>query len=161
MRKNLYGDEDAGAIWYDLIFMFLICDLGFARSPLDRCLFVRVALEGARRLVVLVLLYVDDALVLGEARLVGQVGSVLEARFPTKRGGDDYLGLEIEVDHEHGVVRVAQSAYTKKIAGGFGFADSKPKATPVTAGFNVADGDGAVGSARDIGSAPSFEIDFP
>jgi hypothetical protein len=42
-----------------------------------------------------VLTYVDDLLVVGDAELQAEVSSAIAARFPVTKGGSDYLGMRI------------------------------------------------------------------
>ena len=88
--------------------------MGFQRHPVDRCLFCKAFNQG----VVYVLAYVDDLLVIGTPRHQAGVIDDLKAAFPMTEGGEDYLGLQFQV--EPGRVRVHQAEYASKICAKFG-----------------------------------------
>ena len=53
----LYGEADAGRIWYKTIVKFLLEERGFSQSKYDPCLFWKALPDGSRLYIVL---YVDD-----------------------------------------------------------------------------------------------------
>ncbi len=67
--RNVYGHPVSGKVWYDLACSFLIGELGFTRSYVDRCLFTLARIVNVARIVVFVLLYVDDLAVAGHEKL--------------------------------------------------------------------------------------------
>ena len=96
--KNVYGLKDAGRVWYREL-----------TSILDPCLFVRArVINGVRRLCLLVV-YVDDLLVVGDADQVDITNAELSAKLPLQDGGDDFLGLRIR--HTDRGVSVDQAEY--------------------------------------------------
>jgi hypothetical protein len=67
--KNIYGTEDAGRVWFDLLSSALIDDMGFARMPVDRCVFrLSTPVDGVM-CACIILVYVDDLLVVGDDAL--------------------------------------------------------------------------------------------
>ena len=131
VRKNVYGDDEAGAVWYELIATFLMRDLGFSRLSIDRCLFVHAITINGMRVVCIILLYVDDLLIIGDRRAVAEFSTKLCERFPTTAGGQDYLGLEITCDSVAGTVFVSQSKYAEKLVANYGLEDCKMQYTPL------------------------------
>ena len=48
------------------------------------------------------------------------------------RGGQDYLGLEIDVCQESGRARVTQTTYANKVVKRYGFEGANTSKTPLT-----------------------------
>ena len=57
LMTPLYGEADAGRIWYQTFIAFLIKDRGFTQSRYDPCMFWKTLSDGTRFLCVI---YVDD-----------------------------------------------------------------------------------------------------
>lgn len=93
--KNVYGREESGVIWFQMLSQFLTDEIGFSVMPVDRCLFrMSREIDGVTKTCV-VLTYVDDLLVVGDSELQAEVSSAIAARFPVTKGGSDYLGMRI------------------------------------------------------------------
>ena len=78
----------------ELLSEFLLDELGFRRLALDRCRFLLVV--GTLR--VIIVLYVDDMLIMGDQSLQAQVVERIRSKFKVTEGGCDFLGLHIEHD---------------------------------------------------------------
>jgi hypothetical protein len=131
---NLWEDaacQDAGRAWFELLSHQVLDVMGFQRHPVDRCLFCKAFGQG----VVYVLAYVDDLLVIGTPRHQASVIDDLKAAFPMTEGGEDYLGLQFQV--EPGRVRVHQAEYASKICAKFGFARASSVKTPLSTDWNA------------------------
>mgnify|MGYP001450060460 CR=1 FL=1 len=103
----------------------------FTQSPIDRCLFRLAEGTGAHRALCIVLVYVDDLLVMGDGPLCKRIIDDLEKVFPVTRGGQDYLGLEIDVCQESGRARVTQTTYANKVVKRYGFEGANTSKTPL------------------------------
>jgi hypothetical protein len=66
---------------------------------MDRYVFVHVAFCDCVRVICIVLFYVGDVLFVGGSSLAAALSNKFAEHFPTTKGGDDYLGYEIKVDH--------------------------------------------------------------
>jgi len=128
-------------------------DLKFARSTIDRCLFVRAFMRDGHRVVCLVLLYVDDVLFVGDCELSKEMSDAFCSYYKTTAGGDDYLGLEIAHDKLTGCVRITQTAFIKKLVSRFGLEKCAHAATPLPMGWTPFKAEVPTG-----GSERSYEI---
>jgi hypothetical protein len=87
--KNLYGQRQAGRVWYNHLTSGLK-NLGFKQSAVDECVFYY------KRSVFLV--YVDDTILLGpDAAELDAIMQLLQSRFNVESEGDlgDYLGIQL------------------------------------------------------------------
>ena len=116
---------------------FLLEELSFRRLPIDRCLFLLVE-NGLR---VIIILYVDDMLVMGDPALRSTVIARIRDKFPVTEGGADFLGLEIDHDIAHGQLTVRQTGFATALVESTGYAHSNPVTTPLLTDYNNADPD--------------------
>ena len=154
VNRNIYGATDAGLVWFDMFSEFLLDTLEFRRLPVDRCLFLLVQ-SGLR---VVIVLYVDDMLVMGDTALKATVTARLRARFPLTEGGCDFLGLEIDNDTHAGTLTVRQTAYARALVRATGFEGSNPVATPLPTDFVASTPDSEV--TQKEGAADASSLDF-
>jgi hypothetical protein len=138
-------------LWFELLSEFLLDELGFRRLALDRCCFLLVA--GTLR--VIIVLYVDDMLIMGDQSLQAQVVERIRSKFKVTEGGCDFLGLHIEHDLARGTLKVHQQAFAEALVKSTGYADSKPVPTPLPTDFTAADPD----PPEDAKDGP--KLDFP
>jgi len=90
LLKNLYGQEQAGRVWYNH-FVNGLLDLGFVRSTADECVFYY------NKSVLLV--YVDDSILLGpDGKELKKLKEMIASKFDIQEEGDlcDYLGIQIK-----------------------------------------------------------------
>jgi hypothetical protein len=96
LLRNLYGQKQAGRVWYTHLVTGLKA-LGFVQSSVDECVFYY------KQSVFLV--YVDDTILLGpsERELEGII-QLLQTKFAVESEGDlgDYLGIKLQRDIEGG-----------------------------------------------------------
>jgi hypothetical protein len=133
LGRALYGLRQSGALWYKLVSTFII-GLGFLTCSTDACLFVRRTEDS----IVIVLLYVDDAIVAGSpSSAVLEFEAEFADRFKVKLQGEVryVLGLNIRSDPSMLTVEIRQSTYVRKILGEFGMADANPFPTPALANY--------------------------
>ena len=104
LRKSVYGLKQAPRLWYEHIDNFLR-SLGLLRSEYDPNVYI-----SATGLIPLILLhYVDDILLFSEsAERVSELKRLLHAEYMTDLGPiRQFLGLEIERDHENRIFQQA------------------------------------------------------
>jgi hypothetical protein len=88
--KNLYGQKQAGKVWYDRL-KERLTKLGFTQSKLDECVFYY------RKTIFLV--YTDDTILLGpDKEEIEKILKILSKNFKVEDQGtlNDYLGVNIE-----------------------------------------------------------------
>jgi hypothetical protein len=87
--KNIYGQKQAGCIWYQYLAKGLR-ELGFTQSSVDQCVFYRVTC--------VLLVYVDDTIILGPVKAdIDQAIALVKTKFQLGEEGDlcDYLGIKV------------------------------------------------------------------
>ena len=156
VNRNVYGANDAGRIWFDLISGVLMEELDFRRCQIDRCCFLKV--EGEQRVVLI--LYVDDLLVIGTEPLRTQIVSRIRDRFPVTEGGADYLGMHILHDTQHNVLKVTQTQFALAVCRKWGYHDAKPAATPLPTGFVATSTPESLSAAQPIADGAAAGIDM-
>ncbi len=127
LKKALYGSPISGKRWHDEI-AGKIKTLGYRRSVIDHCLFIREAGEYTDLLVI----YVDDLLVIssgGREKAESQLDE-LKNSYDIKRLGKATHMLGIGVHQGNGYVTLEQSAYISKILSEMEYESIKPRGTP-------------------------------
>ena len=97
LRKALYGNEDAGRLWYDVAVEFLVSK-GYTVNPKDKCFYKKHTPDGQ----VSILFHVDDFLCFCESQ---KQLDILKDQFierfkkVTVQNGPKitYLGMEIDI----------------------------------------------------------------
>ena len=117
MAVPLYGQEDAGLIWYRTITEQLVQVQGFKQSSADPCYFYKIFANGARLDLVL---YVDDGWYFSDADCVYAAAEIdaLSKRFKlkVKLEPKQFLGLNVDApDGPDGEVIISVRAYLEKI----------------------------------------------
>ena len=79
-----------GKGWYDF-FSDRVEAMGFQRCSIDRCVFRKAELTPNGRQICIILAYVDDFLVIGDAPIQRATCTALRGMFPVTEGGADYL----------------------------------------------------------------------
>jgi hypothetical protein len=113
LKRSLYGLKQASREWNKVITMFLLGE-GFKQSLVESCLYIGKLGE----LTVLVLLYVDDLLAMGDnMQAIVKLKKKLGKRFEMKDMGDVnyFLGLKIERDRKGRTISLSQEQYVKNI----------------------------------------------
>ena len=90
IKKNLYGQKQAGRVWYKYLATKLI-KLGFKQSIVDPCVFYK---NGT-----ILMIYVDNTIVCAKTtKEVKEVTKLLKSEFDVDDQGDlaDYLGVKVE-----------------------------------------------------------------
>ena len=91
LRKNLYGQKQAGKVWFDHLSKGLI-NIGFKRSEVDECVFTRRN--------TIFMCYVDDGIFSDpeDSNIDQAIQDLKKAGFDIENRGNlqDYLGIHIE-----------------------------------------------------------------
>jgi hypothetical protein len=124
LKKNLYGQKQAGRVWYKYLRAGLE-DLGFTPSLIDECVYYRGGM--------LFLVYVDDGIIAGpDPQAIEQIIKDLQTRFKVSDEGDltDYLGVNIE-KRDDGTIKLSQPHLIDQIIEDANFqGDTKFKSIP-------------------------------
>jgi len=141
LERSLYGLKQSPRCWNTTIHNFLT-DQGFTRSLTDYATYTR----GARKDQVILALYVDDLLIMGEdLNQVLQVKSALSSRFEMVDFGEvkTVLGMRITRNRTIGVLAVDQKKYAQGVLEKFSMASCKPLNLPMSGDNQLVKAQGA------------------
>ncbi|CAB1100747.1 unnamed protein product [Ectocarpus sp. CCAP 1310/34] len=129
LNKSLYGLKQASRQWHSHLARCLIC-LGFIQCMADTCVF-RLIEEG--RVVVTLVVHVDDIFSIGEEERCDQFGRDLNTMVPVKNLGDLrwYSGCFYERDWDAGTLKISQQTYAEELGMEFGVEYGKEIPLPV------------------------------
>jgi hypothetical protein len=125
LNKALYGLKQSPRVWYNTLANFL-ATLGFQPLDADASVFVK---DGT-----IVAIYVDDLLIAGASKPnIADLKAALSANFKMSDLGacHFYLGMEIIRDRPNRELRLAQTAYIRKVLREFGMSEAKTVDTPM------------------------------
>lgn len=133
LNKSLYGLRQASRQWHGHLTERLI-SLGFVQCLADPCVF-RLIEDG--RVVITIVVHVDDIFAVGEKERCDQFGRDLNEKVPVKNLGDLrwYSGLYYERDLERGTITVSQQTYAEELAEEYGV--KWGKSIPLSAGMKL------------------------
>ena len=124
LLKNLYGQKQAGRVWYEYLSDKLLAN-GFTQSNFDPCVFYHKDC--------VLLIYVDDTIVCGRTdQAIADVVTIMKSLFDVDDQGDlaDYLGVKIE-HHKDGRISLTQPHLIDQILNDLHFqSNTKPADTP-------------------------------
>ena len=127
IKRNIYGQKQAGRVWNKYLVSKLINELGFEQSSVDECLFYRGN--------VLYALYTDDSILAGPDkdeidRIIKQMRDV-KLDITDEGNVEDFLGVNIE-RNEDGTVTLTQPHLVDQILKDLNMMNDnvKPKSTP-------------------------------
>ncbi len=127
LRRSLYGLADAGLQWYNTLNTQLQ-DYGMERSADDLCLFT---LREDSKVMVLVIVWVDDVLLCGDPRCTKELLDHLEMKFPMRREKPgSFLGVRIHREEDTGQVNIDQSRYIRDALTKYGMEECKTRSVP-------------------------------
>lgn len=135
LNRSLYGLKQSPRCWNKRFNDFIVT-LGFRRSLADYCLYTRVIDDSITYLV----LYVDDMLMCSnDSRSMKHIQDTLATEFEMKNLGNvrHFMGLNINVDYEQGVLTIDQSHYIEKVLERFEMTDCHPMNTPIEQGLRL------------------------
>ena len=123
--RSLYGLRQAPKLWYQF-FAREICKLGFRRSSVSDCLFIR-----SDPTPVFVIVYVDDLLIIGSDSEVTKVKSELKEIFTVTDLGLCSYFFGISIIRKPDGIFLSQKAYTEKLIEAAGMTNCKPAKSPL------------------------------
>ena len=122
IHKNLYGQKQAGRVWYQYLANKLVKEVGFTPSKIDECVFYKGS--------VMYVLYTDDSILAGpdENEIKQVIKDIKKAKLDITEEGDlqDFLGVNIE-RKEDGSVHLTQPNLIKQIIKDLRLEDDKVK----------------------------------
>lgn len=133
LNKALYGLKEAPRAWHQTLAAALE-KLGYANSPADAALFVRVSADGKRTWL---LVYVDDVLVASE--LLEDVQAAKAEILGVFKGIDkgeasSFLGMTLQRERLRRLIMLGQEKFTKNLIEQYGVSSSHPKLVPIAEG---------------------------
>jgi hypothetical protein len=126
LNKALYGLKQAPRAWYGRIDSFLT-NFGFTKSKADSNLYFKVM----NNELVILLLYVDDLLLIGEENLITKCKKNLASKFEMKDLGLMHYSLGLEVWQSPERIFLNQGKYAVKILKRFDMLECKSMNTPM------------------------------
>lgn len=132
LLKSLYGLKQSPRCFYKVL-DDVLQKLGFLRMAADWGVWV---IRGT----VVILVYVDDMMVMGQTDAVKEVIQGLEKKFQLKRigpaGKELFLGLQLKRDREKKTFEVSQGNYARQIQKKFGMEGCAESDTPLDRGID-------------------------
>ena len=128
LRKSLYGLRQAPRMWNKEMHKYLIL-IGFERISANPCVYVKEAEKG----IVIIGLYVNNNLIIGNRELIQWTQKMLASCFPMKDLGPakSFLGMECIIVKERGEISLRQSGFIRDILKQYRLDDCNPCATPM------------------------------
>ena len=127
LRKSIYGLKQSPNCW-NKRFNEAMEKLKFSRSLNDFCLYINKNLE------MYLLLYVDDILIIGKSiENIIEFKKKLCQEFRMKDLGEaeSFLGIQIERDIQHKIIKLSQQTYLEKVLVKFNMNDCNPVGVPM------------------------------
>ena len=117
LKKSIYGLVQAARQWWKLFVEYLTKQVGFKKSYVDPCLLILEMVEGK----VFFCIYVDDALIVGNKKVIEFVIQKIEERFSIKKMGQVklYVGCKI-IRNKEKTMFIAQPDLIDKLQKTFG-----------------------------------------
>jgi transposase InsO family protein len=137
LTRSIYGLVQAARLFWQLLTGIMIQDLGFCKSRIDPCLLVN-HINGK---IVVACCYVDDICLMGEQEAIDYVKTELGKHLTVKLVGKlkEYIGVNVEVDKENGVVKLTQPDIMEKLEKYFGeqVMNMKEYETPMQSSYSI------------------------
>ncbi|KAK6128492.1 hypothetical protein DH2020_037776 [Rehmannia glutinosa] len=137
LKKALYGLKQAPRAWYDTLSQFLT-ENGFTKGKVDRTLFLIQDKKSSTNDYVIVCLYVDDMLIMGNSHdLIMKFSKLMQGEFEMSMMGklNFFLGLQIKQCQEG--IYISQSKYTKELLKKFGIEEGRTVSTPMATNVKI------------------------
>ena len=102
LDKSIYGLVQAARQFHKKLFHVMTKEMNFEKCKADECLLYRKDTKGT----VIVCVYIDDTLCVGEAEAVDAFKKELQAHFDTKEEGqmDEYVGCKVKREKKHELI---------------------------------------------------------
>ena len=113
LKTPLYGEADAGRIWYQTFLRFMLAERAFTQSRFDPCLLWKTLSNGSRMTIVL---YVDDGISSDDGSLEADAElEAINAKFKILvKPAKFFLGNNIDV-HSDGRITLSSRAYINRM----------------------------------------------
>ena len=127
LHANLYGQKQAGRVWYQYLSKRLVEDVGFTKSKIDECVFYKGS--------TVYVLYTDDSIIAGpdQEEIDQVIQEIQDAGLNITVEGDikDFLGVNIE-QQQDGTILFTQPHLIDKILSALRLdgKEAKPKDAP-------------------------------
>ena len=131
LNRALYGLKESPKIWNDTFNDFATKNK-FERSKFDCCLYYNQKIW--------ILIYVDDMLVVGEEKEVGEAVKLLKDHFQAKDLNQVQNFLGMSITRTENKITINQKKFIEKLLANFNMEDCKPKSTPMVKGFQYSEG---------------------
>jgi hypothetical protein len=132
LKKALYGLKQAPRAWYDRIDNFMMI-LGFTKIKVDPNLYYKVEDSGP----VILLLYVDEMFLTGNAKLIVKYKRNLALEFEMKDLGMMHYFLGLEVWQKPNEIFLSQGKYALEILKRFEIMDCESMPTPMVTNLKL------------------------
>ena len=144
LNKSLYGLKQASRQWHAHLTRCLL-SLGFVQCLADACVF---RLMEVGRVVMTIVVHIDDILAVGEKTRCDQFGRDLNQMVPVKNLGELrwYSGCFYERDWVKGVLNISQQTFAEQLADEHGIEFGKSVPLPVGTKLAKFDKDEAPGN---------------
>jgi hypothetical protein len=127
LNKSLYGLKQAGREWNHNLHNTLT-KASLKRSAFDPCLYEHFDSSG--KLLALVVVYVDDILIGGDAKTVAHLSDQLTSTYKMTSGPvEHFLGMKVRRTPQ-GTIEISQGAYTRRLLERFAMVDCAAAPTP-------------------------------
>jgi hypothetical protein len=127
LNKSLYGLKQAGREWNHNLHKTL-CEASLKQSSYDPCLYEKFSQDG--HLIALLVVYVDDIIIGGEAKTVEAISLQLTSVYKMTQGPvEHFLGMKVRQTAQ-GTIEVSQGAYTRRLLERFNMDTCAPAPTP-------------------------------
>ena len=128
--RSIYGTRQAAINWYKP-FDEILMRLGFTRSSVEAGIYMRGTL--------ILLIWVDDILSIGEKTDVEKIGREIKKELNIKDLGDlkegTFLGMTVRWERDKRRIYLGQGGYIKKILERFGMGEANGVLTPIEGGM--------------------------
>jgi hypothetical protein len=124
LLRSLYGLKQASRIWFLSLYEAIV-NMGFISSDFDPCIFV------SQNYSLLIAVYVDDTLIVGLQSACDEFANLLGCQFHIVNQGQVSSFLGLNVERQHGTIRLNQVGYIERMAKRFQLENCNPVATPL------------------------------
>ena len=132
LKRALYGLKQAGLAWWRTLSESMTL-MGFKRLSNDAGIYIYKRSDGA---LVVVIVYVDDALFCGRDRkLVAELKACFMRKWECRDLGDAKEFLRMRITRKGSDIHLDQCAYLEKVLERCGMTNARPATTPLPAGY--------------------------
>ena len=133
LNKALYGLKQSPRLWYEHL-RGVLRHFGFIPMPYDSAVFVHRANQ------IIIVCHVDDLIITGpDQRQIDQIIAQISKKIKLEKIGNihQFLGMQIETDYQHKVIKINQNKYTSSLLQRFEKETVVPVSSPVELGINL------------------------